>query len=69
MSTNIQNTVSITSDKAQYDEHAKQLLAQKHILANILVKTIDEFKGMKANDVVKYIEGEPYIGKVRVELV
>ena len=67
MSTNIQNTVSITSDKAQYDEHAKQLLAQKHILANILVKTIDEFKGMKANDVVKYIEGEPYIGKVPVE--
>ena len=44
MSTNIQNTVSITSDKAQYDEHAKKLLAQKHILANILVKTIDEFK-------------------------
>ena len=67
MSTNIQNTVSITSDKAQYDEHAKQLLAQKHILANILVKTIDEFKGMKANDVVEYIEGEPYIGKVPVE--
>ena len=50
-------------DKAQYDEHAKQLLAQQHILANILVKTIDEFKGMKANDVVKYI------GKVPVELV
>lgn len=32
-----------------------------------LVKTIKEFKGMKANDVVKYIEGEPYVGIVPVE--
>lgn len=33
----------------------------------ILVKTIKEFKGMKANDVVKYIEGEPYVSIVPVE--
>ena len=32
-----------------------------------LVKTIKEFKGMEANDVVKYIEGEPYVGIVPVE--
>jgi len=32
-----------------------------------LVKTIKEFKGMKANDVVKYIEGEPYVSIVPVE--
>lgn len=57
----------MTSDKAKYDECAKQLLAQKHILANILVKTIDEFKGMRANDVVQYIEGEPQIGTVPVD--
>ena len=37
------------------------------ILAHILVKTVDEFKGMKPEDVVKYIEGEPSISVVPVE--
>ena len=45
----------------------KRLLAQKSILAHILVKTVDEFKGMKPEDVVKYIEGEPSISVVPVE--
>ena len=67
MNTNIKNTISGTDSNAKYDECAKQLLAQKYILANILVKTIKEFKGMKANDVVKYIEGEPYVGIVPVD--
>ena len=34
--------------------------------SHILVKTIDEFKGMKPEDVVKYIEGEPSISVVPV---
>lgn len=67
MNTTIKNTISGTDSNAKYDECAKQLLAQKYILANILVKTIKEFKGMKANYVVKYIEGEPYVGIVPVE--
>ena len=54
-------------DKAQYDTRVKRLLAQKSILAHILVKTVDEFKGMKPEDVVKYIEGEPSISVVPVE--
>ena len=32
------------------------------------MKTVDEFKGMKPEDVVKYIEGEPSISVVLVEL-
>ena len=67
MDKEIKNTVTAISEKARYDECAKQLLAQKHILAHILVKTIDAFKGMNANDVVQYIEGEPYISTVPVE--
>ena len=67
MNTNEKDTAFIADAKAKYDEHAKHLLARKHILANILVKTIKEFKGMKANDVVKYIEGEPYVGTVPVD--
>ena len=59
--------MNAAGDKAQYDTRVKRLLAQKSILAHILVKTIDEFKGMKPEDVVKYIEGEPSISVVPVE--
>lgn len=68
MNTEIANAVNVAGDKAQYDTRVKRLLAQKSILAHILVKTIDEFKGMKPEDVVKYIEGEPSISVVPVEL-
>ena len=40
--------MAIAADaKIQYDTYAKRLLAQKSILANILVKTVAEFKDMK----------------------
>ena len=67
MNTEIANAVNVAGDKAQYDTRVKRLLAQKSILAHILVKTVDEFKGMKPEDVVKYIEGEPSISIVPVE--
>jgi hypothetical protein len=67
LNTEITNAVKAADDKAQYDERAKRLLSQKHILAHILVKTIDEFKGMNPKDVVPYIEGEPKVGIIPVE--
>ena len=67
MNTEIANAVNAAGDKAQYDTRVKRILAQKNILAHILVKTVDEFKGMKPEDVVAYIEGEPKVGIVPVE--
>ena len=67
MNTAIPNRITAANDKAQYDEYAKQLIAQKLILAYILVQTIDEFKGMQPEDIVSRIEGEPLIGVVPVE--
>lgn len=67
MSTELKNSVKATDKKAQYDTSAKRLLGQKSILAHILVKTVDEFKGMNPKDVVSYIEGTPYISTVSVE--
>ena len=55
MNTEITNAVNAAGDKAQYDARVKRILAQKNILAHILVKTVDEFKGMKPEDVVTYI--------------
>ena len=67
MDTEIKNAVSAADKDAQYDEKAKRLLGNKIILAYILVKTVDEFKGMNPKDVVSYIEGEPFISVVPVE--
>ena len=67
MHTEIRNAVTAADEKAQYDEYAKRLLAQKYFLAHILVKTVDEFNGMEPEAVVKFIEGEPQIEIVPTE--
>jgi len=65
--TELRQTLTKTEKEAQYDAAAKCLLGEKIILAHILIRTIDEFKGMTADEVVLLIEGEPYIGQVPVE--
>ena len=67
MNTELKNAVRATDKDAQYDTSAKRLLGQKSILAHILVKTVDEFKGMNPKDVVDCIEGTPHISTVPVE--
>ena len=67
MDTEIKNAVSATDQDAQYDDKAKRLLGNKIILAHILVKTVNDFRGMNPKDVVSYIEGEPFISVVPVE--
>ena len=66
--TEIKNAITAADAKIQYDTYAKRLLAQKSILANILVKTVAEFKDMNPSEVANYIEGDPEIGIVPVEL-
>ena len=66
MNTELKNAVKATDKDAQYDTSAKRLLGQKSILAHILVKTVDEFKGMNPKDVVNCIEGTPHISTVPV---
>ena len=67
MNTEITNALQATEKETRYDECAKRLLGNKNILAHILVKTVDEFRGMNPKDVMTYIEGEVYIGTVPVE--
>ena len=67
MNTELKNAVMATDKDAQYDTSAKRLLGQKSILAHILVKTVDEFKGMNPKDVVPCIEGTPYVSAIPVE--
>lgn len=67
MNAELKNAIKATDSKAEYDTSAKRLLGQKSILAHILVKTVDEFKGMDPKIVVDSIEGTPHIGTVPVE--
>ena len=67
VNTELRNTVIAADADVQYDEKAKQLLSNKIILAHILVKTVDEFQGMNPEDVVSYIERDPFISVVPVE--
>lgn len=56
----------VAGPNAEYDGHAKQLLAHKIVLAHILVGTVPEFKGFKPEDVSPLIEREPEIASVPV---
>ena len=51
---------------AAYDGHAKRLLAQKIVLAHILVNAVSEFAGMEPEEVVFLIENEPEVSAVPV---
>lgn len=68
MNTELKSAVMATDRDAQYDNSAKRLIAHKIILARILVKTVEEFKGMDPLEVAALIEGLPYISAVPVEL-
>lgn len=63
----LREAVKVMGAQAAYDEKAKTLLAYKPILANILVRSVEEFYGMEPSGVEKLIEGEPYVGCVSVE--
>lgn len=67
MNTELKNAVMTTDRDAQYDNSAKRLIAHKIVLAWILIRTVEEFKGMEPLEVAALIEGIPYISAVPVE--
>ena len=67
MNTELKNAVLATDRDAQYDNSAKRLIAHKIILARILIKTVEKFKGMDPLEVAALIDGIPYISTVPVE--
>ena len=66
MDPKLKEDIIIAGPKAQYDEHAKQLLAHKEVLGQILSNVTTEFKGMEPCEVIPYIEGEVEISKVSI---
>ncbi len=64
MHTEIVKALTAAGRKSQYDYHAKRLLANKWVLAYVLIHTIEDFQGMTPKEVVSCIEGDPIIGSV-----
>ena len=52
---------------ANLDEHAKELLADKTILAEIIQRLIPEFRGIATEEIQTYINGTPYISKIHLD--
>ena len=67
MNTELQKAILATNRGQEYDENVKVILAHKIILAHIMAETVEEFRGMKPEEIVPYIEGEPEVGVVPVE--
>ena len=67
MNAELKKSMKVGGDEARYDAYAKRLLSEKIVLAHILVKVVDEFRGMKPQDVVRYIEGDVRIGDVPLD--
>lgn len=61
MHQSIEREITTSGSKSVYDEFAKRLLAQKVILAHILIHTIKDFSTMKPEEVMLLIEGEPEV--------
>ena len=59
--TSIADAVEKSGMEARYDNNARELVAHKFILAHILVATMEEYSGMRPEDVIPLIEGTPQV--------
>ncbi len=63
----IYTVLDYRNGETQYDQYAKEIIAYKPVLANILIYTVKEFHDMHPNDVIPLIENNILIGKVPVD--
>lgn len=57
-------------NNAQYDQHAKRLLASRKLLAEIVKKVVPEFHDVSTADIAeKYIEGTPQEGYITYDIL
>ena len=66
MQNELGRAIDYSNLKIQYDTQCKKVLAQKPILARILLGTVKEYAGMKPEEIEQYIEGTPEISTVSV---
>ena len=69
VNTPIAEDIHATDQNAQYDAACKRLLSQKIILAWIMKSCLEEYQDCDVKEIAeKYIEGQPQVSEVPVEL-
>ena len=69
VNTPIAEDIHATDQNARYDAACKRLLAQKIILAWIMKSCLEEYRDCDVKEIAeKYIEGQPQVSEVPVEL-
>lgn len=69
VNTPIADDIHATDQNAQYDAACRRILSQKIILAWIMKSCLPEYQGCDVKDIAeKYIEGQPQVSEVPVEL-
>ena len=66
MKEGLERSLTVAGAKAAYDEHVKQILARKIVLAHILTGVVPEYLGLKPEEVEPLIEQDPEISMVPV---
>ena len=61
INTTIADVMEKSGMEARYDNNARELVAHKLILAHILIATMEEYKGMRPEEVIPLIEGTPQV--------
>ena len=64
--TYLRNSITIANGKSKYDQHAKNILSDKQILAWILKYTAEEYNCYTIEEICRFIEGQPQVGNISV---
>lgn len=67
MKTELTRRLELSQKMEQYDEHCKNILADKRILAWIMKETMKEFQSLEIDDIMQYIEGSPDVSSIPVD--
>ena len=66
MNDNLYHNLKAANADVRYDACAKQLLADRQILAHILAGTVSEFAGMSPKEILPLLEADPQISAVSI---
>ena len=64
--THMERTLNVSNGQIEYDEHAKNLISDKLVLAWIMKSVVEEVKGMSINAIIACIGDNIEVSKIPV---
>ncbi|SHL03173.1 hypothetical protein [Hespellia stercorisuis] len=65
--THMERTLNVSNEQIEYDEHAKNLISDKLVLAWIMKSVVEEVKGMSINAIIACIGDNIEVSKILVQ--